>query len=206
MNESEGTTLDGASQLQQRLPTRVLEIPPDLEANRIFLRDTLPEETGQFLCLSYTWGPVDGFQSHYSKLGRIASSDGIILDQLPETIQDAIKVTRDLNVRYLWVDGLCIRQDDPSDKLRELPCMHSYYRNASLVIHCSGTKSITDHFLRHAELKLPKRDEGSETPDGLASAEQERTTSEKNTSENTSKDVNEQMSPRTVRRSILHPF
>jgi hypothetical protein len=52
-----------------------------------------------------------------------------------------------LGLRYLWIDALCIRQGDESDKVKELPLMHEYYGNAHLVIQSSGTKSVDEGFL-----------------------------------------------------------
>jgi hypothetical protein len=34
---------------------------------------------------------------------------------LGQTLQDAIKVAHSLGLRFLWVDSLCIIQDDPKD-------------------------------------------------------------------------------------------
>ncbi|KAJ8133059.1 hypothetical protein O1611_g568 [Lasiodiplodia mahajangana] len=42
------------------------------------------------------------------------------LPDQPKTIRDAIKVTRRLHFDYLWIDSLCIIQDDPEDVAREL--------------------------------------------------------------------------------------
>ncbi|KAF0320218.1 hypothetical protein GQ607_012480 [Colletotrichum asianum] len=33
------------------------------------------------------------------------------LHELPKTIRDAVRVTRALGIRYLWVDALCIEQN-----------------------------------------------------------------------------------------------
>lgn len=52
---------------------------------------------------------------------------------LPQTFQDAIAVTHNLTIRYLWVDSLCIIQDDPQDWQRESSRMASIYGNAYLV-------------------------------------------------------------------------
>ena len=52
-----------------------------------------------------------------------------------------------MGLAYLWIDALCIRQGEESDKVKELPKMHHYYTNAHFVIQSSGTKSVDEGFL-----------------------------------------------------------
>lgn len=59
-----------------------------------------------YATLSYCWG-----QDQVLKLtsaNKAEMEDGILLSLLPKTITDAIRVTRELNVRLLWVDSLCL--------------------------------------------------------------------------------------------------
>jgi len=53
---------------------------------------------------------------------------------LSKTFQDAIHITRQLGMRYIWIDALCIVQDDDEDWRREAIKMHTVYGNASLTI------------------------------------------------------------------------
>lgn len=59
---------------------------------------------------------------------------GIRLSDLPKTFLDAVTVTRHLGLRYLWIDSLCICQDDPDDWARESARMIDVYSKAHLVI------------------------------------------------------------------------
>ncbi|KAK5121834.1 hypothetical protein LTR85_004709 [Meristemomyces frigidus] len=59
---------------------------------------------------------------------------------LSQTFLDAIEVTRKLGFRYLWVDALCIVQDDTEDWLREAAQMSSIYEGASLTIAATSSK------------------------------------------------------------------
>jgi hypothetical protein len=54
------------------------------------------------------------------------------------TIQDAIGVTHKLESRYIWIDSLCILQDDAQDWEREAKNMCTVYRNATLTIAALG--------------------------------------------------------------------
>ncbi|KAK0625596.1 hypothetical protein DIS24_g11081 [Lasiodiplodia hormozganensis] len=66
------------------------------------------------------------------------------------TITDAIYVARSLEIRYLWIDALCIIQDDPEDVIRELAMMRSIYEGAYLTITAGCTLSSQDSFLDSA--------------------------------------------------------
>ncbi len=71
----------------------------------------------------------------------------ILVDDLPATIQDAISVARGLQLQYLWIDALCIIQDDDADKEREVGSMGKVYRTATITICASTAKAATEGFL-----------------------------------------------------------
>jgi hypothetical protein len=54
----------------------------------------------------------------------------ISLAQLSQTLQDAIEITRLLGFQYLWVDSMCMIQDDDNDWLQEANAMGAIYENA----------------------------------------------------------------------------
>lgn len=53
---------------------------------------------------------------------------------LPATFRDAIAVTRSLGYQYLWIDSLCIIQDDRHDWGVEAEQMASIYKNGALTL------------------------------------------------------------------------
>ncbi|KOS21314.1 hypothetical protein ESCO_006767 [Escovopsis weberi] len=53
---------------------------------------------------------------------------------LPETILDAMRLSKKLGLRYLWVDRLCIIQDDAQDVENHIRHMGYVYANAYLTI------------------------------------------------------------------------
>lgn len=71
----------------------------------------------------------------------------IPFSELSETVQDAAKVTRDVGLKYLWVDALCIIQDDDADKQEEISKMHLVYRGAFFTVAASSAASSQDGFL-----------------------------------------------------------
>ena len=70
---------------------------------------------------------------------------GIVLNNLPKTFQDAIHLCVKLGVEFLWIDALCIVQDDDQDWETEASKMGKYYRNAYITIaaHPSHTETGT---------------------------------------------------------------
>jgi hypothetical protein len=75
----------------------------------------------------------------------------IPLEGLTETFKDAIHTNRFLGLQYLWIDSLCILQDDPDDWMRESPSMSSVYGGATINIATSGAVdgSLGCFFDRH---------------------------------------------------------
>lgn len=55
-------------------------------------------------------------------------------NRLPRTIRDAMTLVGILGMRFLWIDALCIIQDDPVQKHRDIANMAGIYANASLTI------------------------------------------------------------------------
>lgn len=58
----------------------------------------------------------------------------IPLEEIPPVIMDVITITRSLGIRFLWVDRVCIVQDDQEDKLIMLNEIPSIYTNSYLNI------------------------------------------------------------------------
>jgi hypothetical protein len=55
-------------------------------------------------------------------------------DRIPRTIQDGITLTREIGEDYLWVDALCICQDDREDQNRQIIHMGSIFQESFLTI------------------------------------------------------------------------
>jgi hypothetical protein len=63
--------------------------------------------------------------------------EGILEKDLPKTFKEAVFVTRQLGIRYLWIDSLCIVQDNEEGWQKESSKMQSGYRNSYLTITAS---------------------------------------------------------------------
>ncbi len=93
----------------------------------------------RYTALSYVWGflpdPLETIIANFPTLQLPkALLDPEIWGRLPRTIRDAIRVTKDMGERYLWVDRLCIVQDDASNKAQQIASMASIYGNSVFTI------------------------------------------------------------------------
>ena len=62
---------------------------------------------------------------------------------MTKTSQDAITLTRQLNIQYIWIDSLCVIQDDESDWPTEATKMAGIYANTELVISAASSSDGT---------------------------------------------------------------
>ncbi|KIW14565.1 hypothetical protein PV08_07349 [Exophiala spinifera] len=123
--------------------------------------------TGRYMCLSHCWGSKeDENTTPYKtvKANKATHLQCIPHDKLSKTFQHAIDITRRLGVRYLWIDSLCIVQDDPLDWQREAAQMASIFNHSYLTLAATsasdGTKGIfsstsSDYKSRRIECSLP---------------------------------------------------
>ncbi|KAK4178059.1 heterokaryon incompatibility protein-domain-containing protein [Triangularia setosa] len=87
---------------------------------------------GEYVALSYVWGQhYDSSaclaKDNLERLRQPGALDGVAL---PKTITDAARLVEELGVEYLWVDRLCIVQDDHGEKERQLLAMAGIYERA----------------------------------------------------------------------------
>ncbi|KAF4822820.1 hypothetical protein CGCTS75_v010639 [Colletotrichum tropicale] len=78
----------------------------------------------------------------------LTSVTGIKISQLDATIRDAMITTYELGFEYLWIDALCIVQDDEDFKAKELRKMGDIYRNAAFTIIPSAAGDVREGFLK----------------------------------------------------------
>ncbi|KAH6714555.1 heterokaryon incompatibility protein-domain-containing protein [Leptodontidium sp. MPI-SDFR-AT-0119] len=90
----------------------------------------------KYVALSYVWGSAEMARTVMGKYQSAALYGGFaaIYDTLPRTIQDSIHLAKSLGFRYLWVDSLCIQQDDEQDKKRLIGLMDKIYGSSVLTI------------------------------------------------------------------------
>ncbi|KAF2129731.1 HET-domain-containing protein, partial [Dothidotthia symphoricarpi CBS 119687] len=107
-----------------------------------------------YAALSYCWGletevrPIKTMKNNVARF-----SESIVAADLPLTIRQAIEVTRILNLEYLWVDSLCIIQDDDDDWRKESQMMGMIYQNATVTIAATSARHCNEGLF----LAIPNR-------------------------------------------------
>jgi hypothetical protein len=90
----------------------------------------------RYIALSYVWGSVPTFSLLKQNVGQVLGTDGLhsVYDRLPQTIHDAILAVIVLQEAYLWVDALCLVQDDKAEIDEAVTKMGLIYENSVLTI------------------------------------------------------------------------
>ncbi|KAH7131922.1 heterokaryon incompatibility protein-domain-containing protein [Dendryphion nanum] len=143
-------------------PRRIIDVGKEDGAPRLCDFASVYTENMSYVALSHCWGSHQTYKTEKNTLkSRI---DGIDWEELPLTFRDAIKVTRFLGIRYIWIDSLCIIQDDMNDWAEESSKMCHVYTNAILTIAASGAQDDTVGFLGRREwLSNPIKIKGKDT-------------------------------------------
>ncbi|KAH8603101.1 heterokaryon incompatibility protein-domain-containing protein [Bisporella sp. PMI_857] len=97
---------------------------------------------GSYITLSHCWGSSKQLTTTRSTLA--ARISGITFDELPKTFQDAVLLSRILKISYLWIDSLCICQDDEEDWERESAKMATVYASSYLTVAAIAATNSAD--------------------------------------------------------------
>ncbi|KAB5536225.1 heterokaryon incompatibility protein-domain-containing protein [Coniochaeta sp. 2T2.1] len=122
------------------LPRRALDLDADCRSG-VRLHESSAQR-GRYVCLSHCWGKRPFFRTLSSTLN--SHLDNIDFASLPLTFQEAIDITRRLAIRYLWIDSLCIIQDDMDDWRAEAAKMASIFQNCYLVVSAAKGSNAYD--------------------------------------------------------------
>jgi len=119
-----------------KLPKRVLDLEAQEDTSTILLIET-SDEYDKYIALSHCWGKENLIKTTRGNL--YDHLRGISVSSLPKTFQDAIAITRQLGIRYIWIDSLCIIQDNKTDWEVESAKMAEIY--SQCYVNISATRS-----------------------------------------------------------------
>lgn len=122
---------------KRRNPSRVLFLGKVSHTDDVHLRICNSDASPiTYATLSHCWGSLEVLKLTKETLPKFLQR--ILVGDLCKSFQDAIFVARFLGFDYLWIDSLCIIQDDTEDWLEESALMSSVYGLSSLNIAASG--------------------------------------------------------------------
>ena len=123
-------------------PTHLIDVGKEDQEESAYLASG---KTAPYAALSYCWGGPQPMTLNTFTIDEMRH--GIATRALPQTMQDAMIVTRKLGLQYLWVDALCIIQDSALDKDVEMARMGEIYEKAQLTISAASGEKCQDGFL-----------------------------------------------------------
>jgi hypothetical protein len=92
----------------------------------------------RYVTLSYKWGQGAKFLLKSENL--MSSVEGVELTSFPETFLDAVETTSYLGFNYLWIDALCIKQDDPQELDDQVRVMDDIFKGSSLTLFAGASE------------------------------------------------------------------
>ncbi|EEU39653.1 uncharacterized protein NECHADRAFT_43279 [Fusarium vanettenii 77-13-4] len=122
-------------QATYKLPACVLFVGSDDRLPHLY--ESRNEEV-RYTALSHCWGAEEHRSPTTTNKSLAQRKEGIEWSELPPTFADAMAVTRLLGIDYIWIDSLCIIQDDADDWTRESTKMINVYQQAVLTISADG--------------------------------------------------------------------
>jgi hypothetical protein len=148
---------------------------------------TKSSSTEDYITLSYVWGQaptlksVQGNLEFFQQPGTLGREE--IFSKIPRTIRDAIALTELLHERYLWVDSLCIIQDDETNSHDQITKMASIYANSVLTIVAADGEDANYGLrgIRMASLPRNRPQQTSKLPNGAQIVEPNYSTPEGST-------------------------
>ncbi|RMY78464.1 hypothetical protein D0864_09275 [Hortaea werneckii] len=118
---------------QSRVPRCLIDLLPEGHVTaRLVQTQTIPSSHTVYTALSYCWGGARILKTTKATLDRHMRH--LPMHEIPSTITDAFAITRRLGLRYIWVDALCIVQDDEDDWNGEVGNMHEIFAGSYLTL------------------------------------------------------------------------
>ncbi|KAG8533921.1 uncharacterized protein KY384_001662 [Bacidia gigantensis] len=117
----------------------------------------------RYVALSYVWGVASALRNEKDTQKDLEEKGSLSAraTDVPNAIKDAISLTKLLGEHYLWVDSLCVIQDDPEDQAQQIAAMDLIYSSAVLTIaaasgdtadaYLAGMPSNPRTFCQHIE-------------------------------------------------------
>jgi hypothetical protein len=121
---------------RKELNLRVIDIEQGCIAEAPF------ESNFIYIALSYVWGDSHCLDLLTSNENFLTKPGSLNSQRLPATYSDLTQLSLELGCRYVWIDRLCIRQDDQEDLSKYLSIMDEIYGSAFLTVIAASGKNV----------------------------------------------------------------
>lgn len=88
----------------------------------------------RYIALSYRWPENFPAEAKSTRSNLLEQMHGLNTSRLPLNFNDTFRVAAEMGINYVWIDSLCIIQDDADDWDREAALMSHVYQNAYLTV------------------------------------------------------------------------
>ncbi len=136
------------------MPTRLIDLKMKTDPNDLHLdcSDYRPDK--RYVALSHRWGDPETHKSICLLNDNLEQwQRHMNLSKLPQMFQDAIKVTRELGMRYIWIDSLCIIQDSKQDWQAECQKMEDVFSSADVTLSATCSSGVKEGFIKPQTVK-----------------------------------------------------
>ncbi|KAF2194698.1 HET-domain-containing protein [Zopfia rhizophila CBS 207.26] len=111
------------------VPSRLIDPrEPNENCRRIRITERRASQRAKYISLSYRWGDVEPLNLTSATFQHFRSGPPIY--ELPRTFRDVTQIAGLLEIRYIWINSLCIQQDSLQDWKRESILMRNLYVNS----------------------------------------------------------------------------
>lgn len=110
---------------------RIVDVQDGSSDPRLAEVDEVPASS-IYMTLSHCWGDPKHRPLTLTLDTLVAFKAGIPWNMLPKTFTDAITFTRNMGIRYIWIDSLCIIQDSADDWANQSAVMCEIYTGSYL--------------------------------------------------------------------------
>ena len=135
-----------AYQYQYPLPKRILDLGDFPDGIRLLENST---HTRPYVCLSHCWGDSAHHPLQTTSQNLLSHKRGIKFADLPKTFQETATAVHRLGYRYLWIDSLCIVQDDEEDWRVQASSMANIYQGCLFTIAANAAPNSSHGLFSH---------------------------------------------------------
>ena len=140
------------------LPKRLLDVSHAINGQLVTLKDSKDiadsraSNRPSYMTFSHRWGADPGLELNSSTRHMLYA--GLPIDKLPPLFRDCARLVAKLGCSYIWIDSMCIQQDDEGDWLEQASQMIGIYTFSELNVCASWSLSQDSLHIERSPLKM----------------------------------------------------